>query len=151
MVAAQHVAITPDVGRLQPASGPVVNYDVMTDPSEPPSELRITSKLSWSASWKNLNGLMIGACDGLMGNATALAQIKVRFSTPLHGCLFVRSLIPQSVRDPDWAALAPRPHDPHAISSPLSDCQTHSALHASCQHICIAASFDARRPLEQMS
>ena len=79
VVSAQHVAITPDVGRLQPASGPIVNYDVRMDKAEPPSELRITSKLSWPALWKDLNGLMTGACDGLMGNATALAQLKVQF------------------------------------------------------------------------
>ena len=77
IIAAQQVAITPDIGRLQPAIGPIVNHDVMMDKAEPPSALRVTSRLSWSALWKDVNSIMIGACDGLMGNATALAQLKV--------------------------------------------------------------------------
>ena len=99
VIAAQHVAITPDVGRLHPASGPVVNYDVMLDSNEPPPVFRLTSKISWSALWKDFNGLLIGACDGLMGNATALAQLKVQFCRSLNGCLFVLSVVPQSLRD----------------------------------------------------
>ena len=71
------MAITPDVERLRPASGPIVSYDVILDKPEPPPEFRLTSKISWSALWRDFNGLMLGACDGLMGNATALAQLKV--------------------------------------------------------------------------
>ncbi len=71
-----------------------MNYDVMMDDAEPPSEFRLTSKISWSALWKDFNGLMTGACDGLMGNATALAQLKVHFWRSLNGCMFMLSIVP---------------------------------------------------------
>lgn len=71
-----------------------MNYDVMMDDAEPPSEFRLTSKISWSALWKDFNGLMTRACDGLMGNATALAQLKVHFWRSLNGCMFMLSIVP---------------------------------------------------------
>ena len=76
--AAQYVAISPDVHILEPTTIPIVSYEIPgMDSSVPMPEWRVKSTTPWHELWRGLNGIMKGACEGLMSNETAMQQMKV--------------------------------------------------------------------------
>ena len=76
--AAQYVAISSDVHILGPTTIPITTYEISgMKNSVPLPEWRIKSTTPWHELWRGLNGIMIGACEGLMSNETAMQQLKV--------------------------------------------------------------------------